>query len=125
MAHPAKRTAYLIAGHAFVGLGVVGAILPLVPTTVFLLLAGACYARSSPRFHDWLFHNAFFGSYLRNYKDKRGTPLSIKIASLVLLWGTIGYTIYSVSAPMYVPAVLLLIAIGVTIHLLTIPTLKK
>jgi uncharacterized protein len=119
------RTALVFAGHAFVGLGIIGAILPLMPTTVFLLLAATCYARSSPRFYHWLLHNRYFGSYIRNYKEKQGTPLPVKLTSMAVLWITILFSIYSTSAPWYVDVLLLLIAIGVTVHLIMIKTLKN
>ncbi|MBL7959578.1 YbaN family protein [bacterium] len=117
--------ALTFAGHAFVGLGIIGAILPLVPTTVFLLLAATCYARSSPRFYHWLMHNRYFGSYIKNYKENQGTPVSAKIFSISLLWITILFSIYTAKTPWYVDIILILIAVGVSIHLIMIKTLKK
>lgn len=120
-----NRMALTFAGHAFVGLGIIGAILPLVPTTVFLLLAATCYARSSPRFYHWLMHNRYFGSYIKNYKENQGTPVSAKIFSISLLWITILFSIYTAKTPWYVDIILILIAVGVSIHLIMIKTLKK
>lgn len=120
-----NRAVLIFAGHAFVGLGIIGAILPLMPTTVFLLLAAMCYARSSPRFYYWLMHNRYFGSYLRNYKEKKGTPLSVKISSISILWITILFSIWTTHAPWYVDALLVMVAGGVTIHLISIKTLRK
>ncbi|MBX7150861.1 YbaN family protein [bacterium] len=119
------RTAYLFAGHGFVALGIIGAILPLMPTTIFLLLAAGCYAKSSPQLYEWLHTNRYFGSYLKNYREKRGTPLSVKIGSMAVLWASIGYTIVFTKAPIYVDVILILIAVGVSIHLIMIKTLKK
>lgn len=120
-----NRAALIFAGHAFVGLGIIGAILPLMPTTVFLLLAATCYAHSSPRFYHWLMHNRYFGSYLKNYKENQGTPLSAKIVSITVLWLTILISVFSTSAPWYVDGILLAIAVAVTIHLIMIKTLKR
>ncbi len=52
-------------GVAFVGLGFLGVFLPLLPTTPFLLLALACFARSSPAIHDWLINHRMLGPYIR------------------------------------------------------------
>jgi hypothetical protein len=119
-----KRTALIFAGHTFVGLGILGTMLPLLPTTIFLLLAAACYARSSPVFHHWLFHNRFFGPYLKNYKEKKGTPLSVKISSIVILWAGLSYTFYVMDLPVGVIILLLMIGIAVTTHLVMIKTLR-
>ena len=68
-------------GTFFVGLGIIGIFLPLLPTTPFLLLAAACYARSSKRFYNWLLNNKWFGNYIKNYRERKGIPLQIKIIS--------------------------------------------
>ena len=84
------RPLLLVLGTLFVVLGVVGMFLPILPTTPFLLLAAACYARSSDRFLHWLLYNRFFGAYIRNYREGRGMPRSTKILTLVALWLTLG-----------------------------------
>ena len=55
--HPFVRWTLLLAGTVLVGIGILGIFLPLLPTTVFFLMAAWCYARSSRRFYDWLHHN--------------------------------------------------------------------
>ncbi len=119
-----SRTFLIFSGHIFVGLGIIGAILPLMPTTVFLLLAATCYAHSSPRFYHWLLHNRYFGRLIKDYKENRGTPLSVKITSIFVLWVTITISIFSTSMPWYVGALLVAIAVAVTIHLVMIKTYK-
>ena len=84
------RPLLLVLGTLFVILGVVGMFLPILPTTPFLLLAAACYARSSDRFLHWLLNNRLFGAYVRNYREGRGMPRSTKILTLVALWLTLG-----------------------------------
>ena len=59
---------YLIGGIIFTGLGIVGIIFPILPTTPFLLLAAACFAISSERLYNWLLNNKILGLYIRNYK---------------------------------------------------------
>lgn len=120
-----NKNMLVLAGHTFVGLGIIGALLPLMPTTIFLILAGTCYAKSSPRFYNWLMTNKFFGKYLSNYKDKKGTPLSVKIISISVLWITIAYSLIFTEIPLYATIILWIIGIGVTWHLIAIKTLKK
>jgi len=73
------RGVLVIAGTIFTGLGLLGILLPLLPTTPFLLLAVACYARSSKRFYCWLLNNKWFGTYLRDYRDGKGITLKVKV----------------------------------------------
>ncbi|HRH95792.1 MAG: YbaN family protein [Pyrinomonadaceae bacterium] len=117
------RKAFLIfAGSVFVGLGVIGMFLPLVPTTVFLLLAAYCYSRSSERFHTWLLNNRWCGAYIKNYRDGRGMTARSKASTILILWASIGVSIWFVSGKFWVTLMLLAIAIGVTIHLLWLKT---
>ena len=103
-------------GTLFVALGVVGIFLPLVPTTVFLLLAAACYARSSERFHQKLLNHRWLGAYIRNYREGRGMSSREKTVTIGLLWIGMGATmIWSVNA-WWLRAILALIAISVSVH---------
>ncbi len=111
-------------GTFFVGLGILGIFLPLLPTTPFLLLAATCYIRSSTRLYSWLLNNKYFGSYIRNYREKKGVPLKAKIVSISLLILTIGYTSIFVVPAWWGRICLWLIAVGVSIHILSLPTLR-
>ena len=119
-----SRLLLIIAGTFFVGLGIIGIFLPLLPTTPFLLLAAACYARSSKRFYNWLLTNRWFGNYIRNYRERKEVPFKIKILSISFLWIAIGYSAIFVVHILLGRIILILIAIGVTIHILSIQTLK-
>ena len=112
-----------IVGILAVGLGVLGIFVPLLPTTPFLLLAAACFVRSSPRLYAWLIHHKWFGKYIRTYREYRAIPLQVKIVALVLLWGVIGLTAWRVVSAWWIRAVLGAIAVGVTAHLLQLRTL--
>lgn len=114
-----------IAGTFSLGLGIVGILLPLLPTTPFLLLAAACYARSSERLNNWLLNNPWFGNYLRNYWKGKGIPLKVKVLSISFLWITIGYSALFVVQILLGKIILVIIAIGVTIHILSIRVLKR
>jgi len=73
------RTLFLVLGLVFTALGVVGAFLPLLPTTVFLILAAGCFARSSPRLEAWLMDHAQFGSTLRAWREHGAIPRPAKV----------------------------------------------
>jgi len=118
------RVLLVIAGTFFVGLGIVGIFVPVLPTTPFLLLAAACYARGSQRFYGWLLNNKWFGSYIRNYLERKGIPLRVKVVTVTLLWITIGASVAFVVETFVLKLILVIIAIGVSIHILSIRTLK-
>lgn len=119
-----KKALLVSAGMVSVSLGAVGVFLPLLPTTPFLLLAAACFARSSDRFYAWLIHHRWFGPYIRNYREKGAITLRAKIISLALLWVVIGTSMMSVKSAWWVQLLLGLIAVGVTIHLLHLKTIR-
>jgi len=112
------------AGTIFLGLGIIGIFLPILPTTPFLLLAAACYARSSKRFYEWLMNNKWFGSYIKNYRAGKGIPAKIKISTVFLLWLTILFSIFFVVFISWIQILLVIIAFAVTIHILTIKTYR-
>jgi len=111
-------------GTFFLGLGIIGIFIPILPTTPFLLLAAACYVRSSKRFYDWLIHNKWFGSYIKNYYDGKGVPLKVKGVTIFLLWSSILFSILFIIDIFWIQIVLIIIAFGVTVHILTIKTYK-
>ena len=112
-------------GMTAVGLGVIGVFVPLLPTTPFLLLAAACFVRSSEKLYAWLIHHKWFGDYIRHYREHHAITLRAKIVTLALLWGVIGYTAIEVVTVWWVRALLGVIAIGVSIHILRLKTLTR
>jgi len=119
-----KSGLLVICGTLSLLLGAVGIFFPVLPTTPFLLLSAACYARSSVRLHSWLLNNRIFGSYIRDYQEGRGVSLRHKIAALVLLWLSIGYAAGFAVSRTWLRILLLGIAAGVTIHLCKLKTRK-
>jgi uncharacterized membrane protein YbaN (DUF454 family) len=124
MSDELKRRLLIIIGTICVVSGVIGIFVPILPTTPFLLLAAACFLRSSPRFHRWLMNNRLFGTYIRNYTEGKGIPLKVKLFTIFLLWATIGISIW-LAANLIVTVILLIVATGVTIHIICIRTRKK
>jgi uncharacterized membrane protein YbaN (DUF454 family) len=119
-----RRLLLVAAGTLSVVLGMVGIFLPVLPTTPLLLLAAACYARSSPRFYRWLLGSRFLGEYIRNYRTRRGIPVGTKVAVIASLWATILYAAFAVVAHPALRLVLLAVALGVTVHLVRFPTYR-
>ncbi|MCX8116906.1 MAG: YbaN family protein [Desulfobacterota bacterium] len=109
-------------GTFFVGLGIVGIFIPVLPTTPFFLLAAACYARSSDRTYHWLLNHRWFGKYIRDYREGRGIPRRAKGLSIGMLWTTVLVSLLVLPHPLLVKVLLLAIALGVTIYLLSLPT---
>jgi len=119
---PLTRFVLVTAGTICVFLGTLGIFLPVLPTTPFLLLAAACYARSSSRLYHWLLNNRWFGEYVRNYREGRGLPLRLKILTILTLWLTIGASALFAVSSAWIRAILFLIMAGVTVHLILIRT---
>jgi len=111
-------------GVVSTGLGLVGIFVPLLPTTPFLLLAAACFVRSSERLYGWLLSHKWFGAYIRSYREHRAITIKTKILSISLLWATIGYSSVVFVDSWIIRGPLLVIAAGVTIHLLRLKTLS-
>ncbi len=119
------RALLLITGTISLVIGIIGIFIPLLPTTPFLLITAACYARGSDRFYNWLLCNKLFGNYIKNYREGKGVALNIKIIALSLLWTTILFSAVFVVSALLIKIVLITIAIVVTIHILTIRSIKK
>jgi uncharacterized membrane protein YbaN (DUF454 family) len=126
------RALWLIAGLICVCLGTIGMVLPILPTTPFLLAAAACFYKSSTKMYNWLLNNKWFGDYVRNYKEGRGLPIKTKIIALTVLWATISISAVfflnrllpsQLVLPMQI--VMLAVAVGVSMHVLRLPTFKK
>ena len=115
------RSLLFVAGTITLILGAIGIVLPILPTTPFLLLSLACYLRSSERMTHWMLNNKYFGKYIKNYKEGKGITLKTKIFTITVLWIKIGYAIYIV--PIWLAHLtMFIIAAAVTTHLISVPT---
>jgi uncharacterized membrane protein YbaN (DUF454 family) len=122
-----RALTYLLvsAGFICVSLGVAGIFVPLLPTTPFLLLAAACFARSSDRFYRWLVTNRWLGGYVRNYMEHRATTVAAKVVSITTLWCFIGFATAVLAESWLVRSLLLVVAVGVTAHLASLRTIRR
>ena len=119
-----RRALLITAGLAAVVAGAIGIVVPLLPTTPFLLLAAVCFVRSSDRLYRWLTTNRVFGVYLRNYQEHRAMPAGMKWCAISVLWLTIGVSIAAIGH-LSVRILLVVVGIGVTILIARIRTLKS
>jgi uncharacterized membrane protein YbaN (DUF454 family) len=108
-------------GTLCVVLGVIGIFLPLMPTTVFLLLAAACYARSSERFHRKLVENRWLGPYIR---QRRGLTVRQKVTIVSVLWVSLVATMIWTTDAWWLRLLLFGIGTGVTLHVTRLPALR-
>lgn len=113
-----------VAGTIFLALGVLGAFLPLLPATPFLLLASACYVRGSERLYAWLMRNRYLGPYIINFREKRGMPVKAKALSIILLWASLLFSIYRIGS-FIIGTTLVVVGLGVTTLILRFKTLKE
>ncbi|ACD96438.1 YbaN family protein [Trichlorobacter lovleyi] len=119
------RWLLIIIGLVSTGLGIIGIFVPLLPTTPFLLLAAACFARSSERFHSWLVNHNHLGPMIRGYLDGSGIPLRAKYTAITLVWLTLPPSALLLVPPVWAKLLLILLAISITWYLLRLPTLQE
>ncbi|WP_137820531.1 MULTISPECIES: YbaN family protein [unclassified Pseudomonas] len=120
--HPGVRYGLLTLGWLSVVLGVIGIFVPMLPTTPFLLLAAACFARSSRRFYLWLVGHPKLGPWIRDYLDGHGIPLKGKVYAIGLMWISIALSCYLVPLP-WARAFMLSSAVLVSLYILKQKTL--
>ncbi len=109
-------------GTLFVGLGILGAFLPVLPTTPFMLLAAACYARASRRFYNWLLNNRAFGPTILEWRRYRSIPYRIKLTAIVLMALTLTSSIVFFVSDPYLQIALALFGLGLAIYMYRIPS---
>ncbi len=112
-----KKIIYKILGFIAFGFGIVGAFIPLLPTTPFLLLSAFFFARSSQRWYDYLHNHKIFGKYLSDYENKQMT-ISNKVRTLLLMWAGMIFAMWLAHFKLVMVIVLTVIGVGVSIHLL-------
>jgi uncharacterized protein len=117
-----KKILLIVLGSISIGLGIIGMFLPVMPTTIFLIIGSWCYVRSSEQLYNWLHNHSVLGIYLRAAKDK-SMPLRAKITTLVLLWASLIFSA-SIIDKLWVQLILLATGIGVTLFITRLKTLK-
>jgi uncharacterized protein len=121
----ALRLGWLLLGWCFVALGAIGALLPLMPTTIFLILAAGCFARSSPRLEAWLLGHPRFGPALRAWRSERAIPMKGKMAACIGM--AVGLALFEIGAhprPLVLVPVALAV-LGCAVWIVTRPTAQS
>ena len=125
MLAPVVRHVVLAFGWLFFGMGVVGMFVPVWPTTPFMLLAAACFMRSSERLHEWLVTHPKYGEHIRDYFEGRGLRRRTKLVAIGTMWTSILLSAWFFVPHAWIDAVLVLIAAGVSIYLVRQPTIAE
>ena len=120
-----KNYCLIFVGIVALILGLIGVVLPLLPTTPFVLLAAACFARSSDRFYQWLIGHKWFGQYIKDYREGRGISLRVKVTTISFLWLSIGSSVILFVDFLPAKIIMILIASCVSCYLWTRPTLTQ
>ncbi len=115
------RILLIAAGTISVVLGFIGIIVPVLPTTPFLLLAAFCYMRSSLRLYNWLLNHRLFGPTVRNYLKYKAISKGTRRAAMIILWASLLLSIILVNKPQ-IRLLLLLVGLGVSWHLASLRT---
>lgn len=103
-----------------VGIGAIGIVVPILPTTPFLILAAICFGSSSPKTRIWLENNRFFGEYIENYRTGAGVSRSRKVSAIVFLWVLLMISGFFMRHNALVLCILAIVGVLVTIHILTL-----
>ena len=112
-----KTTALIAAGFVALALGGVGILIPIWPTTPFVLVAAGCFGTGNPKLYQWLAHSRLFGEFVRNYQEKTGVSRSHKIGALCFLWAMLALSIAVIGTPI-MACVLAGVGFAVTAHIL-------
>ena len=125
---PLNRFFWFILGFSIMVIGLIGIIIPGLPTTPLMILAAACFAKSSHKFYDWIINNKMFGHHVKNYREGRGIPKKSKPLILGTLWCFVLFAVIIAipdSAPLISKISTLILALIGTIFILMIPNLNE
>ena len=118
------KTALLTAlGLLLLGVGAVGIVVPILPTTPFVLLASACFA-GNPKLRTWLYKSKFFAEHATNYRERTGLKQSTTIISLAFLWSVLVLSMV-LTGKLWVTLLLAGVGAGVTVHIVWISRPKR
>ena len=123
-----SRVLWFTAGFIVMTIGLIGIIVPGLPTTPLMILAAACFAKSSQRFYDWIINNKMFGQHVKNYREGNGIPKKSKPIILVTMWTFVLFAVLIAipdSAPPVSKIATLVLAVIGTIFILRIPNLSQ
>ncbi len=115
---------YVLLGVGALFVGIVGIVLPLIPTTGPLIIAAFAFSRSSDRMHDWLTNHRIFGRFITDFRDGRGIPRKTKIVAVVAMTAAFTYSIGWVIAPTVLQVLIAAIGVWAIWYVLHLPTVQ-
>ena len=119
------KAGLILLGSVSVALGVIGIFVPGLPTTPFLLIAAACYVRSSERLYHWLLNHKVLGKFVRDYQRDKAMPLRSKIVALASMWSMIGVSVVLFIQSDAIRFVVVICGLIGTAAILSVKTLKE
>ena len=119
------RATFLTCGFLFTFFAFLGVLLPVVPTTPFLIVAAACFYRSSGRFYNMIMYNRYFGHYLQDYRSGKGIPLRVKIMALVFLWISTLVSVFIFIPYLWLEILVIAVDVAITVHLYLVRTKQE
>jgi uncharacterized protein len=121
--HPLKKYAFLVLGTLSLGIGMIGVLLPVLPTTPFLLMASFFYLRSSKRMYNWLVNHKVFGSYIYCYMTYHAISPRTKVGALIFLWATLVFSMVVIPG-LHIKLFLMVVGMAVTTHIILLKALS-
>ena len=121
------KALYFAAGFFFVLLGLVGIVIPGLPTTIFMILAAACFFRSSTKMYEWVINHPLFGASVLRFRSGEGMPLKAKYTAIIIMWFFISMSIFIFlySHALWIKAIIIISGLIGTVIILKQPTLSK
>ncbi|NKE06214.1 DUF454 family protein [Mesobacillus selenatarsenatis] len=119
----ALKALLIIIGTLSIALGVIGIVVPLLPTTPLILLGAACYVKASDELYQKLIKNKWLGRYIKDFREKNGITLKNKVLSLSLMWISITGTILFFDIEFWLAAALIIVAVTVSAYILSFDTI--
>ena len=120
-----KKIIYLLFGHIFLMLGILGAFLPVLPTTPFLLLSAFLYSKSSPRLHNWIMSHKYLGPPLKDWHERGVIGMKAKIIATIMLVLVIVLRISTLNVSVWVRGFATAVLIGVLVFIWTRPSQRS
>ncbi|MBI5404313.1 MAG: YbaN family protein [Ignavibacteriae bacterium] len=112
------RYLWIFFGFLMVAMGILGAVLPVIPGTIFFIIAAFCFAKSSEKFYKMLIHNKYVGQHLQNYLEEKFIPVKTKIIIISSIWISMTASAVYVLEVLWQRLIMFAIAIGVSVYII-------
>ena len=124
---PFPKIIYFSFGLFLTVLGLLGVIIPGLPTTVFMILAAACFFRSSTKMYNWVINHPLFGESVLRFRSGKGIPIKAKYTSIITMWFFISTSIFFFlhTHALWLKTIIALSGFIGTVFILRQPTFKK